>query len=229
MSEKDRDGDGDGDTETDTDTETEEKLGLRRVFEEISDEFTETRQRPWDEVVGFVDGVEGDLCIDLGCGNGRHIETASGSFETVVGVDFSRRLLERARDKGEVVEGDVSRLPVRDGVADAFVYVAALHHLPSHDERLRSLNEAERVLRDGGEGLISVWAIEHPKFDGARDEIRAKNHDIYVPWKSETGEEYDRYYHIYTRDGFESVLKESNLEVGDVWLSSGNYYATTRA
>ncbi|MDY7081057.1 MAG: SAM-dependent methyltransferase, partial [Halobacteria archaeon] len=60
------------------------------------------------------------------------------------------------------------------------------------------------------------------------DEIRANEHDVYIPWKSGGGganEEYDRYYHIYDCDGFESLLSESSLEVENVELSHGNYYA----
>jgi SAM-dependent methyltransferase len=104
--------------------------------------------------------------------------------------------------------------------------VAALHHLPSRGQRLDALNEIARVLRDSGDALVSVWAIEHPKFDGERDEIRASGGDVYVPWKR-GDEERDRYYHIHERDEFEALVAESSLEE-TVWESDGNYYARLR-
>lgn len=206
--------DGDGDSVRD------EKKRLRRVFDEIAEEFSESRDEPWREVVDWVEDVDGGLVLDLGCGNGRHMPALQRRFDRVVGVDFSRELLRRAGREGVVVQGDVARLPFRDSVADAVLYVAALHHLPSHEERLESLDEVGRVLRRGGRALVSVWAIEHGCFDGVRSEIRARDGDYYVGWG-----DYDRYYHVFDRRGFESLLGESGLRVEDVRLVGGNYYA----
>ncbi|MDY6764239.1 MAG: methyltransferase domain-containing protein [Halobacteria archaeon] len=204
---------------------------LKEVFDSIAGDFSETRSSPWSEVSDFIGGLEGgDLALDLGCGNGRHLELLAPKFERAVGVDFSRSMLVEAvkrvssKPNAELVQGDLTCLPFRDSIADSAVYIAALHHLPTRERRLGSLEDLNRVLKKGGRALISVWAIEHTYFDGERDVIRRNGYDIYVPWGS-GDEEYERYYHIFNRDNLVSLLEESPLEVEGVELSSGNYYA----
>jgi ubiquinone/menaquinone biosynthesis C-methylase UbiE len=202
----------------------DEKTRLRETFDTIADSFDETRREPWEDVRDFVEEREGAVALDLGCGNGRHLDLLRERFDTVVGMDFSLSML-RLCD-GAAVRGDLTRLPFADSCADCALCIAALHHLPSREQRLTALDEIARVLRDSGDALVSVWAIEHPKFDTERDEIRASGGDVYVPWKR-GDEERDRYYHIHERDEFEALVAESPLE-GNVWESNGNYYARLR-
>ena len=201
--------------------DTDRKRHLRDTYDTIASSFDETRNEPWDDVAEFIEGRDGALALDIGCGNGRHLAPLRERFDAAVGLDFSREML--ALCAGPVVRGDLSALPFRDSCADCVLCVAAVHHLPTRDGRLAALNEIARVLGEDGEALVSVWAIEHPKFDGERDEIRAAGGDFCVPWKR--GEvERDRYYHIHDRAGFEELVKDSALS-GDVWESDGNYYA----
>jgi SAM-dependent methyltransferase len=201
-----------------------EKKSLRSTYDAIASSFDETRNEPWDDVADFVDGRAGALALDLGCGNGRHLPLLRERFDVAVGLDFSRPMLDLCA--GPVLRGDLSTLPFRSSCADLVLCVAALHHLPTRDGRLGGLDEIGRVLRDDGEALVSVWAIEHPKFDGARDEIRASGGDFCVPWKRGDTER-DRYYHIHDRASFEVLVNDSALS-GDVWESDGNYYARLR-
>jgi SAM-dependent methyltransferase len=46
--------------------------------------------------------------------------------------------------------GDARRLPDADGSADAVVMLGPLYHLTEHDDRVRALSEARRVLRPNG-------------------------------------------------------------------------------
>ena len=199
----------------------DKKKNLRKTFDAIASSFDETRTEPWEEVAEFVEERGGELALDLGCGNGRHLEPLRQRFETAVGLDFSLSMLELC--ERPVVRGDLTALPFTESCADCVVCIAALHHLPSRDERLGALDEIARVLRDDGEALVSVWAIEHPKFDGERDEIRASDGDVYVPWKRDD-EERDRYYHIHEREELEALVADSMLG-GTLWESEGNYYS----
>jgi len=208
---------------------SDEKRGLRAVFDEIADDFSRTRRRPWPEIETFVGDVPGgDLALDIGCGNGRNVPLLLGTCSRVVGVDFSRELLAIARTDhpdAAFVCGDGTHLPITADVADVALCVAVLHHLPSTEARAALLAELDRVLAPGGRALLSVWAIEHSAFDGERDEIRANDNDTYVPWTDDDGTTHDRFYHIFEREELRSLLDASPLEIERLDLHNGNYYA----
>ena len=214
-------------------TQHETKKELKQVFDKIADEFSETRSYPWKTVEEFLEDREGKTALDLACGNGRHLPHLSRNSDRVLGIDFSRKLLtdELHTDARNInihlVCGDLNALPVETSSVDLALFIAGLHHLPSRKNRIDALNEVARVLRPQGNCLLSVWAIEHGRFDGVRDEIRDKNHDIYVPWNTSDGEKHNRYYHIYERNEFVDDIKESSLKLEKTWLDSGNYYAKT--
>lgn len=74
-------------------------------------------------------GLEhGDTVVDLGCGAGPnipHLRRAVGPAGSVIGVDFTRRILERARrnhdyENVDFVHGDVTDLPIDDSVDAIF-------------------------------------------------------------------------------------------------------------
>lgn len=199
--------------------------GVREVYDRIAEHFSATRAYPWPDVEEFLDGREGDVGLDVGCGNGRHAELLATRVEHAVGVDLSRGLLwearSRARDRGFAVtllQGDATALPVGSGTVDLAVYVATVHHLPDRAARIESLNELARVLAPDGVGLVSAWSTTHDKFD------RETGFDTTVDWTLPDGTEVERFYHIYDPEEFRSDLAASDL-VAEPFLSSGNCYA----
>jgi len=93
------------------------------------------------------------LSIDVGCGTGFVTSFELGQFETVVGADISKRMLEvtRARLRGfnglSLLLCDAENLPLRSQVADFVSVSSVLHHLPNP---LKSLREMSRVLKTNG-------------------------------------------------------------------------------
>lgn len=202
------------------------------TYDRIAAHFSKTREYAWPEVESFLDGRTATRGLDIGCGNGRHAELLAERADAVVGVDLSRELLReavtRARERGydEVaafVHGDAAALPIATDAVGLAVYVATLHHLPSRDARVRSLDELARVLAPGGTALVSTWSTAHDRFD------REEGFDTTVDWTLPGGETVPRYYHIYSPAEFEVDLDESALNVVDVEISSGNCYATVTA
>ena len=90
----------------------------------------------------------GALLVDLGCGAGLLAPHAARLGYRHVGVDLVDTSLRIAREHGMVpVRGDVQRLPLADGVADAVSAGEILEHV--RDLRA-AVAEACRVLRPGG-------------------------------------------------------------------------------
>lgn len=203
------------------------------VFDRIAEHFDLTRRSPWREVVEFIHSLEPmDLAADIGCGNGRHIPYLAEKAGKVLAVDFSSEMLsvaemnvDQAGLGGKVifVLADSSRLPLEEGVLGGFVYVATLHHLPTDAERLVSLESLRWSLKRGSKGLVSVWALDQPRFEGLAE--AATNGDILVPWTMSDGKKIDRFYHLFREDEFRSLVERSGLSVGKLHRSGDNYFA----
>ena len=201
-----------------------------RTYDRIASHFSKTREYAWPEIEAFLDGRSGDLALDLGCGNGRHAETLADHADRVVGVDASTGLLAEAADRAaeqgfdaDLVAGDAAAIPIREDTVDLAVYVATLHHLRPRDRRLASLDELARTLAPGGRALVSAWSTEHTKFE---DEMTdGSGLDTEVDWTLPGGETVGRFYHVYDPAEFERDLTESDLELVEWEISSGNCYA----
>ncbi len=96
---------------------------------------------------------------DIGCGDGYLTLEAARWARSVVGIDRSEAVLERAKEltaRRQVTnvqwkKGDLDRLPLRDASVDVALFSQALHHASDPE---RALAEAVRILRPGGSVLI---------------------------------------------------------------------------
>ncbi len=190
------------------------------TFDAIAEHFDKTRNHPWEEVVEFLEECE-DTLLDMGCGNGRHLLEALERGLEVYGIDASIELLhickKKLDDKAELVRADVKSLPFECGSFDNIIYIATIHHLKQ--DRVDSLKEARKVLKEGGKILVSSWARELDRWDLEDDE-----QDLIVPWHREDGEIIDRFYHLYHLDELSEDVRKSGLKVIEAFHSKGNNY-----
>ena len=103
----------------------------------------------------------GDRVLDSCCGTGDLALACSLAGGRVTGLDFSERMLERARRKSDEVEwvqGDALALPFDDGSFDAATVGFGVRNLADLELGLREL---QRVLRDGGR--LGVLEITRPR------------------------------------------------------------------
>jgi demethylmenaquinone methyltransferase / 2-methoxy-6-polyprenyl-1,4-benzoquinol methylase len=103
----------------------------------------------------------GDRVLDACCGTGDLAVEAERRGGRVVGLDFSERMLERARKKSgaiEWVQGDALALPFEDGAFDAATVGFGVRNLADLGAGLREL---ARVLKPGGK--LAVLEITRPR------------------------------------------------------------------
>ena len=102
---------------------------------------------------------EGDHVLDACCGTGDLAVAAwkNAAAGHVVGLDFSERMLERARRKApelEWVQGDVLALPFEDATFDSAVVGFGVRNV---EDLEAALKELRRVLRPGGRlGILEI-------------------------------------------------------------------------
>ena len=103
----------------------------------------------------------GDAVLDACCGTGDLAVAAARAGGRVTGLDFSERMLERARRKEPSIEwvaGDLLALPFGDGSFDAATVGFGVRNV---EDLERALGELRRVLRTGGR--VAILEITQPR------------------------------------------------------------------
>jgi SAM-dependent methyltransferase len=120
--------------------------------------FTEIKARLLVKVAETALGSARKLsALDVGCGPGLTDEFLVDDFGSVVGVDVSQQMVERARKSNPAsryVVYDGRRLPFENGSFDLSFAICVLHHVEP-GERLAFAEELVRVTRPGG--LIALF------------------------------------------------------------------------
>jgi demethylmenaquinone methyltransferase / 2-methoxy-6-polyprenyl-1,4-benzoquinol methylase len=104
----------------------------------------------------------GDRALDAACGTGDlALADLKAGASRVTGLDFSERMLERARRKSSAVEwvqGDMLALPFADDTFDAATVGFGVRNVADLELALRELR---RVLRPGGR--LAILEITQPR------------------------------------------------------------------
>lgn len=107
---------------------------------------------------------DGARVLDLACGAGRHLELLRDAGHKAIGLDLSRPLLRRTRERagqGGAVQGDMRDLPFVDAAFDAVVqFFTSFGYFATREEDRRTLDEVRRVLRAGGAFLVDFLNAE---------------------------------------------------------------------
>jgi len=208
-------------------------------YNKISAQFASTRHYEWPEMKKFSSYVkDGWKILDLGCGNGRLLQSFGGKKIDYLGIDNSDELVEIAKKnhpKKNFQIMNMENLNLKDGTFDGVFAIASLHHLSRREMRLRALLEANRILKKDGYLFVTVWNLWQPKY---RKYIwknlfnmvlkKSKTHfgDTFIPWKdSKQNILVERYYFAYTKNGLKKDLGSSGFEIIEIAHSKWNIYA----
>jgi ubiquinone/menaquinone biosynthesis C-methylase UbiE len=192
-----------------------EKDAVRRGYDGLAEAYAEQRLEDGQEMTildGFLQPLpDSARILDVGCGQGTPVLRRLDESATAVGVDISRAQLELATKNApgaHLGQGDMTRLPVRDGAFDALVAFHSLIHVPS-EEHQAVLDEFARVLRPGGRVLVS----EGP------NEWSGTNPD----WL-ETGVEMQ--WHIAGAEATREQLRDAGFTITDEWGTTDRFADT---
>jgi demethylmenaquinone methyltransferase/2-methoxy-6-polyprenyl-1,4-benzoquinol methylase len=131
------------------------------VYDAMNRTMTAGLDRRWRRITAEAVVRPGDRVLDACCGTGDLAVAAARAGGRVTGLDFSERMLERARRKAPELEwlaGDLLALPFADGSFDATTVGFGVRNV---DDLELALGELRRVLRPGGR--LGILEITRPR------------------------------------------------------------------
>ena len=131
------------------------------VYDAMNRVMTAGLDRAWRRLTVEAVVQPGDRVLDACCGTGDLALAAEREGGIVTGLDFSPKMLERARRKSETitwVEGDLLELPFEDGSFDAATVGFGVRNVADLEA---ALAELRRVLRPGGR--LAILEITQPR------------------------------------------------------------------
>ena len=175
------------------------KAKAAATYDAASDHFDDEPLSFWDHIgrrtVERLALPPNGTVLDVGCGTGASALPAAqvvGPNGSVIGVDLSARLLDRARDKAKGLGlsnvefrcADMTSLGYPDGRFDAVVSVFSIFFVPDMEGLVREL---WRMVRPGGKLAVTTWGprIFEPAYSRWLSAIKRERPDLYNafnPW-----------------------------------------------
>lgn len=205
----------------------------RKSYDLIFEKFSGTRTYPWKEFDEFKKYItSGMKILDVGCGNGRLLETLKDKNIEYTGVDFSINLIEKAKQRypqANFSVAEITNLPYENESFDSVFAIAVFHHIPSKDYRQKALSELHRILKNKGILILTNWNLWQRHWRGllfqyTKAKILGKSDldffDIYKPWKNEQSEIVTkRYCHAYTKNELKKLLESPGFKILEQYYS----------
>jgi len=135
-----------------------EHAGWQRAAAHYVSTFGTLTAQATEPLLDVVTIAPGARLLDVASGPGYVAAAAAARGATVIGLDFSRSMVDEARRRYPTItfeEGDAEALPFEDDRFDAVVMNFGLLHLAQPDA---AIHEAFRVLVPGGRYGFTVWA-----------------------------------------------------------------------
>lgn len=175
----------------------------------LAEDYNLKRQKPWKALQDFFHRIENtnlktcDLCLDIGCGNGRNFPLLSSVSSKIVGIDNSIELLKLAKknmvlqmkdyDKAnlsiQLILCSINSIPVRPEAVDGGSLIAVIHHIKGRNNRKAIMRQIYQAIKDNGWIIVSVWRKYQKKYRAyfLKDLIRRLFLPNYIKAQSKLG------------------------------------------
>jgi ubiquinone/menaquinone biosynthesis C-methylase UbiE len=153
-----------------------EKKGIKREWNDAAESWVDFVRKGKDyyrdelnnpATFGLIGDVRGRLVLDLACGEGYNTRILAKKGANVVGVDFSERMIqlakqEEAREKLGIRYYTLDATGLKEFSHDSFDLVTCFMSLQDIDNHEKAISEVARILRNQGR---FVFSIPHPCFE----------------------------------------------------------------
>ena len=188
---------------------------VRTFFDQCGRDYGEQHGDP-DRLISYRIGLikkwtqlkPGDVLLDIGCGNGHHLLALEGSFRSGIGIDFSKTMIEVAKErlKGLNPEGKISFCvddgqklsTIQDESIDVAMCIGSLEHM---FDQASALTNAFRVLKPNGRFLCLTPNGNHVWYRFVAPVLRIDT----LHFSSDTFVTEKRFRHMLISAGFETI------------------------
>lgn len=106
-----------------------------------------------------------DIILDVGCGYGRTLnELYSNGYKNLIGIDFSKGMIERAKNINSDIDFRVmnnSKIDLPDNSVDSVILLAVLTCIVEDKEQENLISEIHRVLKKDGVIYINDFLLNN--------------------------------------------------------------------
>ena len=210
-------------------------------YDKIARDWHGTRRHSWGEVDDIIqneleilsnieeNNKEATINIlDLGCGNGRLIETIKTlpNFKNInyLGIDPSSELIKICKDEYQnlykekinnieidFIVNDGLHIPCTDNAFDFVISVAVLHHIPPEYQDIW-LTETHRVLNKNKESkiIITVWGRDDSNDSKSTVHQRKSDNEMILGFAQHKD---IRYVYLFTEDELVNIFEKNNFKI----------------
>lgn len=195
------------------------KMVEKRFGTEMYDKkYAAKEASPRSNIKAYIDEYfhEGDRCLDLGCGEGRHAEYMASRGIHVAAIDRSHIGVDKTSERlkrypgSEALVGDVQALPFLPESFDAILSNRVLDY--NDDAGLqRAFAEIARVTKEGARVVLTLRSITQPS--KANEQKMAENERGGVTYRVTEGIEKDALQHYFTESEIRNLAERNGFTI----------------
>jgi SAM-dependent methyltransferase len=188
----------------------------------------EQAQHQWTSLCQHLKLDSSALCLDLGCGKGRHLLHAQKDFPNMIGLDLSPWLLKRAFGHHQkLVRSDFEHLPFQKNQLDAiFSFFTSFGYFEPREKNLEVLHQTLELVKDGGYFFLDLFNLQVVANNLSASDIQMRDDRKYTQERYQIGTQICKKITIEkpgqdTQLHFEKVYGFEQIEIEDIFKNSG--------
>ena len=205
-----------------------EDMYVKRVYNEIAEDFSRTRYSYWEYVHKFILSLTpNSKMLDLGCGNGKYLSVRKDL--DLYASDNCENLIEIVKRKYPTIKtfiSDVTNTKFETNKFDSVISIAVIHHLATTERRIEMLKEIIRILKVGAQCLVTAWATEQTNTKTLSKATKISDtNDWLISWEDKKNNKISqRFYHLFEKGEFEDLLSNfPNIKIIDSAYEKDNW------
>lgn len=189
-------------------------------YNKRANDFSSTRNSVWKCVRDFGEKIkhQSDV-LDAGCGNGKNMIYLKKKTSNIMGFDncdkFVKICKERHLDVSnfDILNFDIKKFGKKK--FDNIICIAVVHHFKTESERLSAIKDLLKLLKSGGEMLLTFWAFETDIYSRKR---KFEKGDNVVKFDGD-----ERYYYVFDEQEIKSFIEKIDVKSKYIYWENGNW------